>query len=425
MRILWLTNIELPIISINRNRTINPLGGWLTGMLSAIEKNKEYRITIVYPDKNESNELVYGCINENIEYFSFPQKHLNKNYFKFLHNQFEIILAKVNPDIIHIHGTEYSHSAALAKLAYGKIPTIVSIQGLISEAYRYYDYGVPLIYRLRMTPHSLLNRSFIQYDKLSLYKRIKYERITLRNCDYIVGRTDWDRAYSTFYSPDSIYYHCNETLRDGFYDKKWDYRKCTKNTIFVSQTDNPLKGFHWLLHALFLAKKKNSSIKVFATGIDKNPKTCASKSKLTEYQRYIYMLIKKYNLEDNVCFVGILNEIEMQNHLLNCNLFVIASNCENSPNSLGEAMLMGVPCIAADVGGISSMLVHKTEGLIYRNSDVQVLANYIIELLENSDIAIEYGENARRHAIITHNQAINLNKILELYDNMYTNNRRK
>ena len=53
------------------------------------------------------------------------------------------------------------------------------------------------------------------------------------------------------------------------------------------------------------------------------------------------------------------------------------SSIENSPNSLGEAQLLGVPCIASDVGGVTDMIPNKECGIIYRFEEVELLAKHI------------------------------------------------
>lgn len=84
------------------------------------------------------------------------------------------------------------------------------------------------------------------------------------------------------------------------------------------------------------------------------------------YGIYIRQLLKKYNIQERFEFEGFLSADEMKQLLLESNVFVCPSSIENSPNSLGEAMILGVPCVASDVGGISDMLTHNEEGFCIR-----------------------------------------------------------
>ena len=53
----------------------------------------------------------------------------------------------------------------------------------------------------------------------------------------------------------------------------------------------------------------------------------------------------------------------MKDRFLKSHMYLCPSAIENSPNSLGEAMLLGVPCVAADVGGISSIFENGKDGI--------------------------------------------------------------
>jgi len=76
------------------------------------------------------------------------------------------------------------------------------------------------------------------------------------------------------------------------------------------------------------------------------------------YGRYIAKLLKKYDLADKVTFCGRLDEQGMLDRYLKANVFAMPSAIENSPNSLGEAMIVGTPVVASDVGGVKNLLLH-------------------------------------------------------------------
>ena len=90
-----------------------------------------------------------------------------------------------------------------------------------------------------------------------------------------------------------------------------------------------------------------------------------NRMKISAYGKYLQQLICRGNLEEKVVFLGRLSGEQMKEQYLKSNLFVCCSAIENSPNSLGEAMLLGVPCISADVGGISSVFEGGKDGFLY------------------------------------------------------------
>lgn len=60
------------------------------------------------------------------------------------------------------------------------------------------------------------------------------------------------------------YFFNNETLRKEFYqDEFWNYYNCEKHSIFISQATAPYKGFHVLLEAAGLVKRRYPDLKVY------------------------------------------------------------------------------------------------------------------------------------------------------------------
>ena len=76
---------------------------------------------------------------------------------------------------------------------------------------------------------------------------------------------------------------------------------------------------------------------------------------------------------------------------------------------------MGAPCVAADVGGVSTMLNHGREGFLYPSADPEMLAYDICRIFEMEDRAETLGAEASRHAAKTHDPERNLHDLLDIY----------
>ena len=72
---------------------------------------------------------------------------------------------------------------------------------------------------------------------------------------------------------------------------------------------------------------------------------------------------------------------------LQSHVFVCPSFIENSPNSVGEAQLLGIPCIASFVGGVSDMVVDGETGLLYRFEEVEMLAAAVCRIFTDDKFA--------------------------------------
>ena len=108
----------------------------------------------------------------------------------------------------------------------------------------------------------------------------------------------------------------------------------------------------------------------------------------------------------------------MKKQYLETEVFVSPSVIENSPNSVGEAMLLGMPVVASNVGGVADMLEHNKEGYLYQADAPYLLAYYIVEFFENQDREKEFGQKAKIHAAKTHNKKENFQKLLQIYESI-------
>ena len=324
----------------------------------------------------------------------------------------------VQPDVVHIHGTEFTHGLAYVN-ACGSKNVVVSIQGLVSAYYYYYYYGLTVFDVMRnLTLRDLLRGTIFQRKK-SFKERGVFEIELLKKVNHVIGRTSWDKSRVWSINPMAHYHFCNETLRPEFYDNTcWEYDKCLKYSIFISQAGYPVKGLHQLLKAMPLILRHYPNTIIRIAGNDITRKRCVFKvfHIITGYGMIIKNMIKSLGLENHIVFTGSLNAEEMRNEYLRCNVFVCPSTIENSPNSLGEAQILGTPVVASYVGGVSDMM-RGDEDNIYRFEEVEMLASAICDVFDNCGNQVDMREVARKR----HDRISNLNTMLGIYKTISNN----
>ena len=213
-------------------------------------------------------------------------------------------------------------------------------------------------------------------------------------------------------APQAAYHFNNETLRDEFYTGEWSLNSCEPHSLFCSQAHVPLKGLHLLLQALAIVRKRYPDVKLYVGRKDYGRIPPLARN---AYERYIHRLLRENDLYDHVVFTGSLNAQQMKERYLKSQVFVLPSSIENSPNSLGEAMLLGVPCIASDVGGVRCLMTHGVEGLIYPADDPHLLAHDICEMFAHPEKAAQMARAGREHAGKTHDAQKNLEILHQIY----------
>ena len=114
-----------------------------------------------------------------------------------------------------------------------------------------------------------------------------------------------------------------------------------------------------------------------------------------------------------------LSDLQMKEYFLRCSVFVCPSVIENSPNSPGEAMLLGVPIAASRTGGIPDMVNENKDGVLFEKGNVNDIVKAILQLWDEPVIAAVYGDNASAHARITHNPDTNFKRLIEIYKDIY------
>lgn len=104
-------------------------------------------------------------------------------------------------------------------------------------------------------------------------------------------------------------------------------------------------------------------------------------------------------------------------------MFVLASLAEGLPIALVEAMALGLPCIATEVGAINEAIDNGASGLLVQAGDAQKLAEAIRRLLHDPESRKTFGTAARVVAFEKFNQQKTAEKTVRIYDNVVENKR--
>lgn len=418
MKVLLVCNTALPAIEEKYRLAPSKPESWLVGHVDALKKVPDVELAMCFPVRPNQESITAEL--EGIRYYSYVRYPDVLSYNEATEQEFIKIFRQEQPDVIHAFGTEFVHTLAAVNAA-KKCDIIhkmvISIQGMVSVLGNYHYYAdMPVYTRYARTIRDILKRDSIRKQRNGYVKRGEFEKEAIRKAAHIIGRTDWDRACVTQINPDIHYHFCNETLRGSFYENSWSLDTCEKHSIFVSQANYPLKGFHKMLEAMALIVKKYPDARLYTTGIDPTTaKTFLKKQRQTYYMRYLAEKIRKLGLEGHVVFTGYLEEKEMCRRFCKSHVFVLSSSIENSPNSLGEAMLLGVPCVASDVGGVKNLMRHPEEGFIYPFDEPYMLAYYVDKIFADDALARSLSERAKAHATVTHDRQNNADTMMGIY----------
>ena len=412
MKLLWLCNNAPGVVRSHISG--KPVSGvnWMDHVLSGL-RSRGFTVRILYRGTGAP-----GIIDETCSYAAISETPAHI-YVPELAETFREEIRTFQPDVIHSWGVEYHHALAMVNAAEAeeKLPHMVaSIQGLCRFLAEHYTDGIPEKICRGTTFRDFLRKDNILQQQEKFALRGQLETKALEKLHHVIGRTGWDHDCAFSINPGLTYHFCNETLRENFYEGRWNYDSCKKHSIFASSCAYPIKGFHYLLEAFAQVVKAYPDAILAVTGNSFLTSDIRGKLRQSSYEKYLASLAKKYRLEKNLVFLGHLTAEKMKEAFLDANVFVLSSTLENSPNSLGEAMLLGVPSVAADVGGVRDLMNQETEGFIYASGDVKALAQRIMELFALEAGASVLGSAACTHARKTHDPETNLRELMKIYE---------
>lgn len=412
MNILWVTNLPLNDAHEYLFHSSQSKEGWLIQLSRKLASEASVKLYVASRTLGLQKETEFSI--NNIYYFCYPRTYVNDD--SVMQAYWRKVYMKVKPDIVHIHGTECKHSADFLK-ACPQAKTVVSLQGLVNGIVRYYFGGINSVDLIkRQSFYRKIKGISIMKSYLIMKETTKLECGILKNVKNVIGRTEWDRVHSLAINPTIRYFVGNETMRESFYRNHWKYDKCQPHTIFVTQGLVPYKGFHQILKALAIIKENFQDVILKVALLSDVCGTWNWKQRQTnsEYASYLHDLIQTLSLQNNISVLGALSEEEMVKEMLSCNVFVSPSAIENSPNSLCEAQLLGMPTFASYVGGTPTIAAGGAATDLYRYEEYEMLANKIINLF-NHGPNYEQLEYARELALERNDPERNFIQLLEIY----------
>ena len=185
--------------------------------------------------------------------------------------------------------------------------------------------------------------------------------------------------------------------------------------LYVGNGYNALKGVHFVIKAIPQLIREYPFLKVYIAGykpFEENDKRPFYKK---GYGLYLEKLIKDLDVGKYIEFTGPLQAEKVAEKLSKVHAYVLCSTIENSPNTLGEAMCIGTPCVAAYVGGVPDMATDGESALFYRNDDPALLAWNVKRVFDDDNLALKLSENGRKQARITHDADKNAQALVEIY----------
>lgn len=397
MRLLWFSN-RPPLGAMNSAKSVG--GSWIESLEEEFKKYPQIELGIVYNElAKEKTEI--QAKDANTKYYMVPRDPYSKfdrwvERFmvkspseKTLSGYLEVV-DRFQPEAILFFGTESDFPLIIPQL---KVPSIIWFQGNLTVYDQMYESGISIKKTLGFEKFkSFLTGDTMYHNYLRFKKHVEREKRIFSYAQNFIGRTSWDRRLVSMMSPQAKYWHCDEAMRPPFWENIWQ-PKSARNELVITTTirGNLYKGLETVFRAAeILSERIQKQLSWRIMGIAENSVYAKTARKMANFKES----------RKEVLLLGNKSSDELIAELLNADMYVHPSHIENSPNGVQEAMLLGMPVIATNVGGTPSLLNDNEEGKLVQNKDPYALAGAIYEFYKDPVAAANMGKSARERGLV-------------------------
>ena len=388
MKLLWLSNLDL-------TENLSRSGTWILSMYNSIINLDEIEELNNFTYKNCSNNSVRNLIKGK-QYNITRSRRLLRQKNK---NNSEIIklILNLNPDIIHIWGSESGWDDVINDPRIEGIPKLLEIQGLRTAICLpiYREAGLDNLWQRKLSIRDYILSSLKNIQTRVVNNRlVQNEKRLIKSCSYISTQSNWVRSVLKYLkNPATKIFKSTIILRKEFVNQQpWSevHKFNDIKQIFILADLRIAKGLHTALEAINLVKQVFPEIKIRIAGV---PDLLSSKKKYG-YKGYLSQLIQRLGLNNNINFIGYIDAEQIRKEMYECDVYLNTTYIESYCLSLAESLSLGVPCIASYTSALPELIEDNINGLLFPLGDIYICASKIINILSDTELAKNLGQQA-------------------------------
>lgn len=350
----------------------NDFAVWNTNALKIFEQFEDVDLTVIFPyagirrslqrfDYNGVHYAAYRSEDDNLLHILKERfiKSYRCNYYK---NRSVIsqIIRDVRPDVVHVIGAENPYYSIAALDVPDDIPTIVSLQTLMSDPNFQKNYFI---------------RSQSTYEF-----RSKLEAQIIQKCTFIGSKVDsFKSIIKKLIKEDAIF--LNMTLALGV---DIDNTPCNKEYDFVYFAANISKACDYAIEAFALACKKHPGLTLNVSG-----------GYQTDYKARLEARLLELGLLAQVHFTGPkASHDEVLKQIKKSRFAILPLKVDLVSGTIREAMACGLPVVTTITPATPKLNEDRESVLLSEKGEFQAMADNMIRLVEDELLANKLKENA-------------------------------
>ncbi len=404
MRILWFS--VTPSLYDEKK-----YGGWIASLERIVRYyGKEIELGIAF----EYNKSDFKEVRNGVTYYpmnvsnTIRDRLIEKVDFEYKWNRIREKMIQViedfGPDLIQCFGSEWLYGLIVE---YTHVPVVIHMQGFSNI----YNESSELVYTnqefIRCNHYNPKVAFTILTNRRKNEESLKKERRLIKENKFFMGRTFWDKEIVANYNPKGQYFYCPEAIRpEIYYAPKWSPAPSTTIQLVTITQAGILKGNEIILRTAKILKEQFGFD--FKWNVAGNAEAFRVAEKKTRIKHYNY----------NISLLGMIDADTVANMLKKSDVYIHPAIIDNSPNSLCEAQVIGCPVIAANVGGIASLVDDGRTGILYPYNEPHMLAFKIMKLSTENYIAKKLSENEINIATERHKPETVYKYLFEAYNSI-------
>ncbi|MBX0310941.1 MAG: glycosyltransferase family 4 protein [Sulfurihydrogenibium sp.] len=136
----------------------------------------------------------------------------------------------------------------------------------------------------------------------------------------------------------------------------------------------------------------------------------------------IEMFINNHHLEDNIKYLGFLNEEELAKFYQEIDVLCFPSRLDAIGRPVFEAAFYGKPSIAAISRDYNEIIINNVSGIIIEKPEIDKIVKSIEYLYQNRDLTFKMGKEAQNIAMKYFDIEINAQQIFRIYQSLINTN---
>lgn len=295
--------------------------------------------------------------------------------------------------------------AAQEEAIYNIVHSHYWLSGLVAEELRRTWIGVPIIQMFHTLGH-MKNRVALSETERVPQARIEGELQVIAVADKIIAATLAEYAQlhwlygvdgnKVVTIPPGVDLQRFKPIEKKFAKRQIGILPEHKNILFAGRIE-PLKGIDTLLRAISLIYKQAPAAveNVCVSIIGGDPWSEDPDDEITRLQE----IGRDLGVMDMVTFLGAKDQDILPDYYAAAEMVVMPSHYESFGMVALEAMAMGTPVIASEVGGLAFLVQDGVNGFHVPSRDPEALAERIYTLLEDDNCRKRLGQQAHQNAL--------------------------